>query len=450
MASIRLPPPDRFNFCNPDEWPKWKRRFEQFRSAAGLVTEDEEREVSTLLYCLEEADDVLTSTNISAADRKKYISVVAKFDSFFKVRRNVIFEQARFNKRNQLDGKSAEQYITQLYGLMEYCEFGELRDEMLRDWIVVGIRDTAFSERLQLDAYLTLEKVKKQVRQKEAVKEQHKQLQGATKNDPIVLDEVKGCRQRGAKPSFAPPKKGSPSSMKPPCKRCGKEWHAADKCPARGATCHKCKRKGHYSAQCFSKTAAAAAHELNLDAAFLGTVTSEQEALWTTPLLLGKQDIVFKLDTGAEVTAISEAAYKTLGKMSLQAPSKALYAPTCQSLKVLGQFTGTLTHRQHSVSQPIFVVRGLKTNLLGLPSYHHTPASPQGRRYAHRWTGHPGTVPKRVPGTGNPRGGVRYQIERGCGAILTIHPQECTISPPLESRGRSPSYGVSWSHLQDR
>jgi len=35
---------------------------------------------------------------------------------------------------------------------------------------------------------------------------------------------------------------------------------------------------------------------------------------------------------------------------------------------VLGQFIGTLTHLQLSSAQTIFVVRGLKTNLLGLPA----------------------------------------------------------------------------------
>jgi len=45
----------------------------------------------------EEAEDILNSTNISNSDRKKYDRVVAKFDSFFKVRKNVIFERACFN-----------------------------------------------------------------------------------------------------------------------------------------------------------------------------------------------------------------------------------------------------------------------------------------------------------------------------------------------------------------
>ena len=55
--------------------------------------------MSTLLYCLgEEVDNILTSTNISEENRKKYDEVMAKFNGFFKVRRNVILERARFNR----------------------------------------------------------------------------------------------------------------------------------------------------------------------------------------------------------------------------------------------------------------------------------------------------------------------------------------------------------------
>ena len=43
-------------------------------------------------------------------------------------------------------------------------------EEMLRDRLVMGMRDTVFSERLQLDPDLTLEKAKYAMRQKEAVK----------------------------------------------------------------------------------------------------------------------------------------------------------------------------------------------------------------------------------------------------------------------------------------
>ena len=152
MASIRLNPPEPFDFKQPDQWEKWRRSFEQFRVASGLSSEKEDRKVSTLLYCLgEAAEDVLLSSNTTDKDRKEYKLVLGKFDEFFKVRKYVIFNRARFSRRNQLEGESSEQYVTVLHSLAENCNNGNLKHEMIRNRIVVGIRDSALSERLQLD-----------------------------------------------------------------------------------------------------------------------------------------------------------------------------------------------------------------------------------------------------------------------------------------------------------
>ena len=109
MASIKLEPPSQFNFAKPDEWPKWKRRFEQFRRASKLDGESKTRQVETLLYCMgEEAESVLLSTGCFVEEREKYVTVVSKMDEHFKVRPNVIFERARFNRRCQKEGESIE------------------------------------------------------------------------------------------------------------------------------------------------------------------------------------------------------------------------------------------------------------------------------------------------------------------------------------------------------
>ena len=146
-----------FQLQNPsDDWSRWKRCFEQFRVASRLATEDDAKQVNTLLYCIgEEAEGVLSSASITADERAIY--VIAKFDGYFRVRRNVILEKARFNRRNQLEGETSEQYIMKLYRLSESCEYGDLKDEMIRDWLVVGIRDAALSQQLQLDTELTLD-----------------------------------------------------------------------------------------------------------------------------------------------------------------------------------------------------------------------------------------------------------------------------------------------------
>ena len=104
----------------------------------------------------------------------------------------------KFNRRNQLEGETAEQYITVLYGLLETCDYGDMADQMLHDRIVVGIRDVALSEHLVLEADLTLEKVKRAVKQKEAVKQHSRQLQEGTRNDPIVVEEVKSTKSHAS------------------------------------------------------------------------------------------------------------------------------------------------------------------------------------------------------------------------------------------------------------
>ena len=80
----------------------------------------------------------------------------------------------------------------ELYRLAESCDYGDLKDEMIRDRLVVGIRDAVLSQLLQFDADLTLETAKKKIRQREAVGEQNKELKGsgATEGD-IILEAVR-------------------------------------------------------------------------------------------------------------------------------------------------------------------------------------------------------------------------------------------------------------------
>ena len=44
------------------------------------------------------------------------------------------------------------------------------------------------------------------------------------------------------------------TGMKHRCTRCGIAPHARHLCPAKDTECYTCKRKGHFSSQCFSKS----------------------------------------------------------------------------------------------------------------------------------------------------------------------------------------------------
>jgi hypothetical protein len=46
---------------------------------------------------------------------------------------------------------SLDHFITALHTLSEHCGYGDMRDQLIRNLIVVGIRDDKLSEKMQLD-----------------------------------------------------------------------------------------------------------------------------------------------------------------------------------------------------------------------------------------------------------------------------------------------------------
>ena len=129
----------------------------------------------------ENADEIFQSFGMSDEDKKHFKKVKEKFDAHFIPRRNVVFVQAASNKRKQEEGETVDLFVTSLYSLSEHCEYGNLREEMIRDRILSGMRDFALSLKLQLDDKLILDKAVAQAREAEAIKKQQPTLRGDQK-----------------------------------------------------------------------------------------------------------------------------------------------------------------------------------------------------------------------------------------------------------------------------
>ena len=155
------------------------------------------------------ADDVLRSFKLSEEDAKNYKTVVGKFEQHFVRRRNVIYERARFNQRRQEPGESANTFITALFTLAEHCGYAAMHDEMIRDRIVVGLRDARLSEKMQLEADLTLEKAITQARQAESIKQQQLFVRGTAEGpSPRQPEKDVGVVSKGRRsPRIASDKK---------------------------------------------------------------------------------------------------------------------------------------------------------------------------------------------------------------------------------------------------
>ena len=74
-----------------------------------------------------------------------------------------------------------------------------------------------------------------------------------------------------------------------------------------------------------------------------------------TQIKLNGQVIVFKLDTGVEVLAVTQDTYKCLG-IQLTKPQKILYGPSQTPLKVIGQFQGKLQCKGKETLQSVYIM----------------------------------------------------------------------------------------------
>ena len=193
----------------------------------------------------EEAEDMLRSFQLTETKQKSYMMVRDKFGCFL-WKGETVYKRCRFNLRCQEEGESAPLFITDVYALAEHCDYGDLRDELIWDRLVVGVRDSKLPERLQLDADLdlTLDNAVTIIWQLETVHWQQVFLHGDDTRQ-IPIDVVKTLR-RPVK-SMSDTCQGSGQFKQTKCSRCAKspnhdiEVHV---CPSKDIICRKCGRRG--------------------------------------------------------------------------------------------------------------------------------------------------------------------------------------------------------------
>ena len=95
------------------------------------------------------SSSIFQSLGLSDTDSKDYSKVKSGLNKYFSSKKYIIFERARFFRRDQMVGETVEQYIRALNDIIGRCEFGAMHSEQMRDRIVVGILDKATSREMQ-------------------------------------------------------------------------------------------------------------------------------------------------------------------------------------------------------------------------------------------------------------------------------------------------------------
>lgn len=371
LPGMTTPPPQPFTFKATD-WNSWITRFEQYRETTRLKLLPSETQVSSLLYLMGgQANNILTSMKINDADSKSYDVVKQKFDNYYTARKTKMYARARFNQRIQKDDESIDDFITDLHNLAKKCEFGLLEDELIRDRIVAGMRNTELSKAIQnLEEEPKLETVINRVRHAEVVDENIASLK------PSHAPEVNFVSKKTNK---KPIRQSNPSES---CRKCGRTpKHKFADCEATKSICKGCGLKGHWIAVCKKKKEPKTVNEVAEEEYFLGSIESAQkvkESVNTTPrvarskpkfatVAVNGQRVKFKVDTGSSETVISPELRIKLKLPNRIEVNEELLGPCGMILPGSGKCKNIkMTWQNKTLTTDIYVLENQKTPLLGL------------------------------------------------------------------------------------
>ena len=142
----RIKPPSELDIDSlnlADVWKEWKEAWELYRISSGLHEKDDAIQIATIQSILgTKARRVLkTLPNISGDITERTVEgILTALETYCVPRKNTTYERYVFRMTIQED-RSFDIFVTDLRRKAEYCDFGAIKDSLIRDQIVVGIND---------------------------------------------------------------------------------------------------------------------------------------------------------------------------------------------------------------------------------------------------------------------------------------------------------------------
>ena len=139
-TNVLAPPKIELSGNIANNWKQWKQVWSAYELVSRLNEQTEE-------YPFQSEDE-----------KKNVAKILELRESYCLGKTNVIYETYRFNNRDQEAGELIDTYASNLRSLSDTCNFGALKDEMIRDRIVCGVRDSSLWKKLLRVPELTLER----------------------------------------------------------------------------------------------------------------------------------------------------------------------------------------------------------------------------------------------------------------------------------------------------
>ena len=251
-----------FNENMAHRWETFEKQFKIYRKAA-LKRKDNDEITAALLnlagpeameieeqfiYNVEIRDgEVVTQ---EAEDRDNPEVVLRKFREYCVAKKNIIIERHKFNTCFQGKSESYASYIQNLRKMASTCDYGDMRDDMIRDRLVCANKSHDVIDFLVKEPDLTLAKAIAICLRWERAEESKRMLaenKGTNNDTKEEVHFVKGKRYPRKQIEQYPRKQIGK------CFNCGSS-HTREReaCRAYGKQCRACKKMNHFAEYCIT------------------------------------------------------------------------------------------------------------------------------------------------------------------------------------------------------
>lgn len=254
--SLRKPPLLSVEGNVAENWRRFEDELDIFTAAANADKDDKTKEYILLNLAGTEAIEKEKSfvynpavrnaageITTPAETRESLQILKQKFKELCNPQGNVIMERHKFNTRNQKESESFQSYLSSLRILASSCEYGELKDDLIRDKIVCGIKSDTTRRHLLKESKLSLEKAVQICQSNELSEQRTKQIANSVK------EEVHSFKRNTKGGTTRKPLNNGKSNEMINCNNFG-GGHQAERNPAFGKQCRNCGKDNHFQQVC--------------------------------------------------------------------------------------------------------------------------------------------------------------------------------------------------------
>uniref|UniRef100_A0AAV2K178 Ig-like domain-containing protein n=1 Tax=Knipowitschia caucasica TaxID=637954 RepID=A0AAV2K178_KNICA len=382
--AANIPPPSVMGFTGDwsTNWDVFRAEYEDYVLVTGVAEKDKKIQAATLRSVMgSECRHVYRhNLNLTAEQREDPAAILSALERYFKPAKNIIYERYLFGCCKQEDGESIDAFVTRLREKASTCEYGQLKDEMIRDKIVLGIASESSRRRLLREKELNLVTAIEMCRAAEQTDLRMRVME--TAGTHVMHTETVHSAVRQPAKHFKARQSDSNKAVDPNCRYCGNtHTRGRDHCPAFGKKCKLCGTNNHFAKVCMkSKRGSTTGKVLCMDGEAESGQSSEEEThlymiesvsavgqtkgkKWFVTLKFNSKSQRCQLDSGATCNIMTLKDKKKLsskGKLRQSNASLRLYSG--EIIKSLGVFDTECTIQgiKHKLSFEIEVQEDLQ------------------------------------------------------------------------------------------